>query len=251
MRGVPYWNFPAFDKATGDLRAQGWTVFSPAEHDRSLGAIAPEDGSGDFESLNACLEWDFARIAESDAIVVLPGWETSTGVHWEMTVAYALGRLALEYPSLRPVKVPDSIKHPCAPPELRSDHFHEASDLLPQSYVATGDDEIRVVDPETGGEKGSKLAAMDLLPWDAMYDLAKHFGQNAESHGGKYPDRNWEKGYKWSLGIAAMLRHLALWLEGEELDEEGMPHIRAVHWHASVLHAYTLRGVGTDDRRNT
>ena len=111
--------------------------------------------------------------------------------------------------------------------------------------------EKRVIDPETGGMKGSKVARMDLLPWDALLDLSIHFGRNSETHGGKYPDRNWEAGYKWSLGIASLARHLAAWISGEEFDEEGNPHIRAIHWHASTLHAFVLRGAGTDDRPNS
>ena len=34
--------------------------------------------------------------------------------------------------------------------------------------------------------------------------------------GQKYEDRNWEKGYNWSLSFAAMQRHLALWWNGED-----------------------------------
>lgn len=116
--------------------------------------------------------------------------------------------------------------------------------------------ETRVVDPITGGVKGSKLQRMDLLPWDALLAVAEHFGYGAW----KYDERNWEKGYKWSLSFAALERHLAEWWSGEEFDVEElvtpsgetvrveMPHLRAAAWHALVLLAFAIRGIGTDDR---
>lgn len=105
--------------------------------------------------------------------------------------------------------------------------------------------EVRVVDPNTGGAKGSKLARMDLLPGDALIAVAEHFGKGAA----KYEDRNWEKGYAWHLSFAAMQRHAWAYWQGEDIDEEtGDLHIQAVAWHALVLLAFALRGAGTDDR---
>ena len=37
MTGLPLWNFPAFATAAAALRADGHTVFSPAEHDKAVG----------------------------------------------------------------------------------------------------------------------------------------------------------------------------------------------------------------------
>ena len=63
--------------------------------------------------------------------------------------------------------------------------------------------EIRMVDPVTGGEKGSKEARFDLIPGDTLEDIARHYGRGSL----KYADWNWLKGYKWSLSFAAMMRH--------------------------------------------
>lgn len=133
--------------------------------------------------------------------------------------------------------------------------------------------ETRVVDPKTGGAKGSKLARYDLIPWDAVELLAEHYGRGAF----KYADRNWEKGYAWGLSFAALQRHLTAHWNGEvyDLDPflygvketgdgpqptmtpmeiEALPddqkvlHITAVMWHAAALTAFFLRGIGTDDR---
>jgi hypothetical protein len=105
--------------------------------------------------------------------------------------------------------------------------------------------EIRHTDPTTGGQKGVKLARFSLVPWDAVWKVAEHFGVGAR----KYEDRNWERGYAWHLSYDALMRHLTAWWHGEDRDlETGSLHITAVAWHALVLLAFHLRGAGTDDR---
>jgi hypothetical protein len=105
-------------------------------------------------------------------------------------------------------------------------------------------EEIRVVDPITGGEKGQKIERFDLIPVEFERALATHYGVGAR----KYEDRNWERGYKWSLSVAALRRHLAAWLGGETNDPEtGSNHLIAVCWHACALYIFQIRGLGTDD----
>jgi len=105
-------------------------------------------------------------------------------------------------------------------------------------------DEWTVVDPDTGGRKGQKLARFDLIPPTALRQLANHFGRGAQ----KYEDRNWEKGYRYSLSYAAAMRHLNAWWAGEEHDEDGNHHLDAVMFHCMALREFGNRGVGTDDR---
>lgn len=105
-------------------------------------------------------------------------------------------------------------------------------------------EEVRITDPSTGGQKGSKLARFDLIPQDALWEVAEVYGRGAQ----KYADRNWEKGYKWGLSVAAMLRHLSLRLRGEVYDQEtGARHMAQVVWHGLALLTFELRGLGTDD----
>jgi hypothetical protein len=107
--------------------------------------------------------------------------------------------------------------------------------------------EVRIVDPLTGGEKGSKIERFDLIPVEMETGLARHYGIGAT----KYADRNWEKGYKWGLSYAALRRHLAAWVGGESYDPEtGSHHLVAVIWHATALLVFELRGLGTDDIRS-
>lgn len=114
--------------------------------------------------------------------------------------------------------------------------------------------EVRVVDPTTGGAKGVKLARFELMPWAIFRELAEHFGRGAR----KYEDRNWERGYAWSLSFAALHRHLeAFWARDDidhdpslyvEGEEHVARHIIAVVWHACVLAFFSRYGRGTDDR---
>lgn len=105
--------------------------------------------------------------------------------------------------------------------------------------------EVRVKDPKTGGEKGSKLARFDLIPAGPLHLLAEHYGRGAE----KYEDRNWERGYRYGLSFAAMMRHAWAFWGGEDTDAEtGSPHLVAVAWHAFALLEFCKKRLGTDDR---
>lgn len=102
---------------------------------------------------------------------------------------------------------------------------------------------------ETGLRYNQNKARMDLLPWDALVEVAHHYRVGAA----KYAERNWEKGMKWDEGCAASLaRHLAAWSQGEDIDpENGQHHDVAMAWNALALVAYRLRGIGEDDRPYT
>jgi hypothetical protein len=105
--------------------------------------------------------------------------------------------------------------------------------------------EVRTVDPETGGEKGSKPERFDLIPPEALEELARVFGFG----GRKYEDHNYLKGFKWSLSIAAHDRHMAAWRRGETDDaESGLSHLMHAAWHLFALYMFQRHGLGTDDR---
>lgn len=106
--------------------------------------------------------------------------------------------------------------------------------------------ETRVVDPISGGEKGAKLARFSLIPPDWLWALAEHYGVGAK----KYADRNWERGYKWSLSIDAMERHYTAWKDGEDIDAEtGTHHLISAAWHLIALWWFQKHRKGTDDVR--
>jgi hypothetical protein len=112
--------------------------------------------------------------------------------------------------------------------------------------MVTGSTEVIVTDPLTGGQKGSKLARFSLIPVGFIWALAEHYGRGAF----KYADRNWERGYKWSLSLDAHSRHLSQWLLGEDNDPEtGSSHLVAAVWHLIALWFFHKFGKGTDDIR--
>ena len=107
-------------------------------------------------------------------------------------------------------------------------------------------DEVRIVDPKTGGEKGSKVQRFSLIPAEFLWELATHYGRGAQ----KYADRNWERGYKWSLSEDAYTRHFNQWKRGQDADEEtGTHHLICAIWHLIALYIFQRRGLGTDDLR--
>jgi hypothetical protein len=108
------------------------------------------------------------------------------------------------------------------------------------------DTETRVTSP-TGGEKGTKLPAFGGIDPRAALELARVYGFGER----KYARYNYLKGYKWSLTVDALFRHLFAFLDREDNDpESGLNHMAHVAWHALTLLAFSLRGIGEDDRFN-
>lgn len=105
--------------------------------------------------------------------------------------------------------------------------------------------EVRVVDPETGGEKGQKLCEMGAVDPMALWMVGEVAGYGEK----KYERYNYVKGYKWSLSYDALQRHLMLFWGGEYLDtESGLPHLAHAAWHCLALMTFHMRHLGTDDR---
>ena len=102
MRGIPEFNFPAFNRATNFLRRKGHEVFNPAEKDNERHGKDISKGNADGCEETAAKEHGFdLRVAlaedlnficrDADAIAMLPGWENSKGAQAELATAKALG----------------------------------------------------------------------------------------------------------------------------------------------------------------
>jgi len=92
MRGLPNYNFPAFDAAAVDLRARGWAVVSPAEHDREIGVTAETPDNFTATDLRDMIMWDLDQVSRCDAVYFLRGWENSKGARTEHALAIFLGK---------------------------------------------------------------------------------------------------------------------------------------------------------------
>lgn len=101
--------------------------------------------------------------------------------------------------------------------------------------------EIRVTDPETGGQKGKKPEEYALIPVEALAEIARVYGYGAE----KYEPNNWRRGYAWSLSYSALQRHINAFWRGERTDpESGLHHLAHAAFH--LLSLMTFDNVGSD-----
>lgn len=89
MRGYPDYNFPAFDAYQAALERKGYTVISPANLDRENGF---EPGHKVTPGLiRQMILRDCEAICTVDEVVLMPGWEHSSGVKVEKALAEFLG----------------------------------------------------------------------------------------------------------------------------------------------------------------
>lgn len=105
--------------------------------------------------------------------------------------------------------------------------------------------EVIITNEKTGGQKGSKIERFDLIPWEALVELAAIYGFGAE----KYEAHNWRKGYDWGLSYASLIRHASAFWSGEDIDpESGMPHMAHAAWHCMTLLTFMREQPDLDDR---
>lgn len=226
MRGIAEFNFPAFAAATDVLRGCGHEVFSPAERDIDTGFTAEgmtghedlaAEGFDLREALGADLHW---ITTHAESVVVLPGWERSSGVAAEVATAKALGIPVYELNNF-------------ADPEV-----------VCVDITRAVEGEVRTVSA-TGGEKGRKLCEFGAIDPIAREELGKVAGFGSR----KYARGNYLNGYDWSLCVDAMHRHMLAFESGEDRDpESGLLHVAHAAWHGLALASFILRDIGTDDR---
>ncbi len=89
MRGMPNYNFDAFNEAAEWLRAKGYEVYNPAE----LPGQQFTDATN-REALAVELAW---VATNADAIYMLHGWEQSRGAMAEWALARALNDILIFY----------------------------------------------------------------------------------------------------------------------------------------------------------
>jgi len=100
MRGIPEYNYPAFMNADKLLTNAGWVTFNPAKMDienddedyvaRSVEEQKLYDDASSsrrFAARDVAVLTGVLRAEDGDAIVVLPGHETSIGAIAEVAVA--------------------------------------------------------------------------------------------------------------------------------------------------------------------
>lgn len=99
MRNKPFYNFPRFNEESKKLRELGHTVWSPAENDveqdgfNPILSMSPQDSTKKQPyTMSHYMKRDLPAICDSDAIVLLEGWDKSEGCNIEVWVGKALGK---------------------------------------------------------------------------------------------------------------------------------------------------------------
>lgn len=262
MSGIPAFNIPAFDAAAAELRRRGFEVVSPAEVDgpdtRAQLLLSPNGDHADLpedESWSFYLARDF-RILHDDgieAIVCLPGWESSKGADWETYMGAKLGIPHIGLQALTDLQ-DHTTGGPITPKDLEPGHVAEALSLVsaePELYDADGkfisfaDNPLRQRSA-TGGVKDNRgKPNLELIPFEPMMAVGRVLGFGAQ----KYKPNNWRLGLSWLQTAGSALRHIGKFLMGEDIDEEsGESHIDCAITQLLFLSTYIKTGTGEDDR---
>jgi hypothetical protein len=102
-----------------------------------------------------------------------------------------------------------------------------------------------VMEAKAAVKNDAGKARWDLLPYDALGDVAEVMTHGAD----KYGASNWCRGLAWGRLLAATMRHLSAWALGTERDtDSGLPHLAHAGACILMLGALVRRGVGVDDR---
>jgi len=97
-----------------------------------------------------------------------------------------------------------------------------------------------------GTKYDSDKLRWDLLPLDALEQVVKIYTVGV----GKYGERNWEVGIKYSRIIGAIFRHFTAWCMGQNTDSEtGLSHLAHATWGLFALMWYQQHKPEMDDRR--
>lgn len=86
---------------------------------------------------------------------------------------------------------------------------------------------------------------LSLIPMCTLEDEARvwEYGKR------KYAAWNWAKGMSWSVPFACLMRHMAAWQRGEEIDpESGLPHLAHAACNLRMLTLYAKTFPQGDDR---
>ena len=190
MRGYyPQYNFSAFDEAAHKLRKLGHHVYSPAEMDRAAGFNEWCDEATE-EFVQEAMRRNLAAIDKCDAIVLLPGWESSEGTAEEIAYGRNVGVKSIEVDDIT--------------------GYNDAG-------FATPDKPSNLHKFDTGSVRSSDAdgVAYHLISPVGMRRLAETCREGAV----KYGDYNWEKGQPVGEVMNHAIRHCYLYLDSDRSED--------------------------------
>ena len=148
MTGIDGFNYRAFDEARDVLLAEGWDVISPADLDRENLGIDFSEMTG-FEDLSDYVE-DFARqdleaLLAAHAVIVLPGWEASTGARNEMSIAAMIGVPIFDFETRKLVEVEARFSNSVSPSPLPPPSPSDRAEFEPENVPPSVSEALRLV----------------------------------------------------------------------------------------------------------
>jgi hypothetical protein len=206
MRGIPHFNFPAFDAAAVRFRAAGFAVINPADIDRDSDGptTTPEQAE---ERVRTYAERDTQALLTCTHIALLPGWETSTGAMAEYHFAKWIKLTILCAISGQPLEVKS-----VATAARKLDGFHAKPAI---AATATHNP------PNPKDRIGKTKPPLHLVPSSSIIFEALAMGDGAE----KYEPFNWrETAVEAMTYIGACKRHVEAWVDREELASDSLVH---------------------------
>lgn len=97
----------------------------------------------------------------------------------------------------------------------------------------------------SGARYNTGKADLSLIPLSTLEDEARVWMYGEK----KYARFNWMKGMEWSIPFACMMRHMAAWQRGEEIDpESGHTHLAHAMCNLRMLTLYAKTYPEGDDR---
>ena len=113
------------------------------------------------------------------------------------------------------------------------------------TFHALGIGDVASTEKGSGARFNTGKPDYSLIPLCTMEDEAKVWAYGKQ----KYAAWNWAKGMAWSVPLACLMRHIAAWQKGEELDpESGLPHLAHAMCNLRMLTLYSKTFTEGDDR---
>ncbi len=141
MTGIEDYNYPAFHEAAARWRSAGHTIVNPAE----------SFGGDQGKPKSVYMRWDISEILGVDGLVVLPGWQSSSGASLEVAIANAIDK-----------PVYDAMSDPASPALYHEEIEEEARRLV------SGDRNVQYGDAEEDfrliGKVWSGILGIDVSP---------------------------------------------------------------------------------------
>lgn len=115
-------------------------------------------------------------------------------------------------------------------------------DELPQNR---GIGDVASNEPGSGARYNDGKPDFSLIPLVTLEDEARVWMYGRA----KYAAWNWAKGMPWSVPLACIMRHLAAYQRGEDIDpESGLPHLAHISCNVRMLTLYSKTYPEGDDR---